>query len=70
MLIFFQDQIVLVVRCGIGLLPMLCVKSGLAKKVIALEQSSCIEYARRIIHDNSFSQQITLIQSSVITFFF
>lgn len=56
---------VLVVRSGIGLLPMLCVRNGHARKVIALEQSACIEYARRIINDNHYSDRITLIQDSV-----
>lgn len=57
---------VLVIRSGIGLLPLLCVRHGFAKKVIGLEQSACIEYARRIVEDNKYSNQITLIQSSVI----
>lgn len=58
----------LVIRCGIGLLPMLCVRNGKARKVIALEQSNCIEYARYIIKDNMYSHKITLIQSTVIIF--
>lgn len=57
---------VLVIRSGIGLLPLLCVRNGFAKKVIGLEQSACIEYARRIVEDNMYSNRITLIQSSVI----
>jgi len=57
--------VVLVIRCGIGLLPLLCARDGKAKKVIALEQSACIEYARRIITDNRYSTVITLVQSSV-----
>lgn len=65
----FQNKVVLVIRSGIGLLPLLCVQSGLAKKVIALEQSACIEYARRIVKDNNFSHKITFIQSSVINYF-
>lgn len=56
---------VLVIRCGIGLLPLLCARDGQAKKVIALEQSACIEYARRIVTDNRYSNTITLIQSNV-----
>lgn len=44
---------------------MLCARDGQAKRVIALEQSSCIEYARRIVTDNRYSTVITLIQSSV-----
>ncbi|XP_025196022.1 probable protein arginine N-methyltransferase 1.2 [Melanaphis sacchari] len=62
---YIKDKVVLVIRCGIGLLPLLCARDGQAKKVIALEQSSCIEYARRIITDNRYSTVITLIQSSV-----
>lgn len=62
---FIKDKIVLVIRSGIGLLPLLCARDGQAKKVIALEQSSCIEYARRIVTDNRYSTVITLIQSSV-----
>jgi len=57
--------VVLVIRCGIGLLPLLCARDGKAKKVIALEQSACIEYARRIITDNRYSTVITLVQSNV-----
>lgn len=45
---------------------MLCVRLGRAKKVIGLEKSDCIEYARRIVEDNAYSHVITLIQSSVI----
>lgn len=48
---------------------MLCVRVGGAKKVIGLEQSACIEYARRIIKDNNYCHKITLIQSSVIIYF-
>ncbi|XP_027840234.2 uncharacterized protein LOC114121922 [Aphis gossypii] len=62
---FIKDKIVLVIRSGIGLLPLLCARDGQAKRVIALEQSSCIEYARRIVTDNRYSTVITLIQSSV-----
>lgn len=47
----------------------MCVRSGMAKKVIALEESACIEYARRIVKDNSYGHLITLIQSSVIKYF-
>lgn len=68
-ILFFQNKVVLVIRSGIGLLPLLCVRDGLAKKVIALEQSACIEYARRIVKDNLYSHQITFIQSSVIKYF-
>lgn len=60
---------VLVIRCGVGLLPLMCVRSGKAEKVIALEESNCIEYARRIVKDNSYGHKITLIQSSVIKYF-
>jgi len=65
-----QDKVVLVIRCGIGFLPLLCVRFGFAKKVIGLEQSACIEYARRIVNDNFYSNQITLIQSSVKFYLF
>lgn len=68
--IYFKDKVVLVIRCGIGLLPLMCVRNGYARKVIALEESACIEYARLIIKDNGYSSKITLIQSSVITIFF
>lgn len=57
---------VLVVRSGIGFLPLLCARNGFAKRVIALEESACIEYARRIVEDNNYSHKITLIQSSVM----
>lgn len=61
---------VLIVRCGVGLLPLLCVRNGNAKKVIGLEQSACIEYARCVVKDNMYDDKITLIQSSVIKYFF
>lgn len=64
--LIFQGKVVLVIRCGIGLLPLLCLRTGRAKKVIALEQSACIEYARQIIIDNEYSNEVILIQSSVI----
>lgn len=70
MYFLFKDKIVLVIRCGIGLLPMLCIQNGHAKKVIALEQSACIDYARQVIHDNSYDKKITLIQSNVIRYIF
>lgn len=48
---------------------MMCVRLGGAKRVIAVEKSACIEYARRIVKDNGCSRKITLIQTSVIKYF-
>lgn len=70
MYFIFKDKVVLVIRCGIGLLPLLCVRNGCAKKVIALEQSACIDYARQVVIDNSYDDKITLIQSNVIKKYF
>jgi hypothetical protein len=58
--------VVLVIRGGIGFLPLLCARNGCAKKVIVLEESACIEYARQIVKDNNYCHKITLIQSSVM----
>ena len=44
----FQDKIVLDVGCGTGILSMFAAKAG-AAKVIGIDMSSIVEYARKIV---------------------
>ncbi|XP_050528964.1 uncharacterized protein LOC126898708 [Daktulosphaira vitifoliae] len=57
-----QNSVVMVLRTGLGLLAMMCVKHGRARKVIALESSSCAEYAEQIIKDNGLNHVITVLR--------
>ncbi|KAK6177341.1 hypothetical protein SNE40_015460 [Patella caerulea] len=60
----FKDKIVLDVGCGTGILSMFAAKAG-AKKVIGIECSSIIDYAKKIIIDNKFENTITLVKGKV-----
>ncbi|XP_073986426.1 arginine methyltransferase 1 isoform X2 [Rhodnius prolixus] len=60
----FKDKIVLDVGCGTGILSMFAAKAG-AKKVIGIECSNIVEYARRIVADNDLSHIITIVKGKV-----
>ena len=60
----FEDKIILDVGCGTGILSMFAVQAG-AKHVYAVDCSSIIEQATRIVRDNGMSDKITLIQGKM-----
>lgn len=59
-----QGKVVLDIGCGTGILSMFAAKSG-AAKVIGIECSNIVEYAKQIVEDNRFSNIITLIKGKV-----
>lgn len=54
-------QIVLDVRCGMGILSMFAAIAG-AKHVYAIDKSNIVQLTRRIVHDNRLSNKITIVQ--------
>lgn len=60
----FKDKIVLDVGCGTGILSMFAAKAG-AKHVIAVDMSSIIGMAQKIVDLNGFSDKITLLQGKL-----
>lgn len=60
----FKNQIIVDVRCGLGVLSMFCVIAG-AKHVYAIEDSAIVQLAKRIIQSNGFDDKITIIQGKV-----
>lgn len=57
-------QIVLDVGCGTGILSMFSAQAG-AKHVYAVDCSSIIDQAKKIVEINGFSDKITLIKGKV-----
>ena len=60
----FENKIILDVGCGTGILSMFAVQAG-AKHVYAVDCSSIINSAKRIVNDNNMSDKITLIQGKM-----
>ena len=60
----FENKIILDVGCGTGILSMFAVQAG-ARHVYAVDCSSIIEQAKKIVSDNGMSNKITLIQGKV-----
>merc|ERR1711936_909933 len=59
----FQDN-VLDVGCGTGILSMFAAKAG-AAKVIGVDMSSIVEYARKIVKENNLSDKIEILRGKV-----
>lgn len=60
----FRGKVVLDVGCGTGVLSMFAAKAG-AAKVIGIECSSIVDYARRIVKANNLDHVVTLIKGKV-----
>lgn len=61
---YFKDKIVLDVGCGTGILSMFAAKAG-AKKVYAVDNSTIINKARRIVKENGLEDIIEFVQGKV-----
>ena len=60
----FAGKIVLDVGCGSGILSMMAARAG-AAQVIAVDNSSVITVARRIVAENNLQDTITLIRGKI-----
>lgn len=60
----FFLQVVLDVGCGTGILSMFAAKAG-AAKVIAVDCSNIVDYARQVVIDNKLTDVITVIKGKV-----
>lgn len=60
----FKGKIVLDIGCGTGILSMFAAKAG-ASKVIGIECSNIVEYAKKIVDANNLSDVITIIKGKV-----
>lgn len=60
----FRGKIVLDIGCGTGILSMFAAKAG-AAKVIGIECSNIVEYAKKIVEANHLSDVITILKGKV-----
>lgn len=60
----FKGKIVLDVGCGTGILSMFAAKAG-AAKVIAVDCSNIVDYARQVIVDNNMTEVISVVKGKV-----
>jgi cyclopropane fatty-acyl-phospholipid synthase-like methyltransferase len=60
----FKGKTVLDVGCGTGILSMFAAKAG-AAKVIGVDMSSIVDYAKKIVEDNNMSDVVTIIRGKV-----
>jgi ribosomal protein L11 methylase PrmA len=61
---YFKGKVVLDVGCGTGILSMVAARAG-AKKVVGVDESSILDYTRKIVAKNGFSDVITLVQGRI-----
>ncbi|XP_037944680.1 protein arginine N-methyltransferase 1 [Teleopsis dalmanni] len=60
----FRDKVVLDVGCGTGILSMFAAKAG-AAKVIAVDCSNIVEYARQVVIDNNLEGIIHVVKGKI-----
>ena len=60
----FKNKVVLDVGCGTGILSMFAAKAG-AAKVIGVDMSSIVDYAKKIVEANGLSDTVTIIRGKV-----
>lgn len=61
---YFKDKVVLDVGCGTGILSMFAAKAG-AKKVIAVDNSEMLNYAKKIVARNGLEGQIFCVKGKI-----
>lgn len=59
-----NEQIVLNVRCGLGLLAMTAAKAG-AKHVYAIDKSQIVDLTRKVVYQNGYADRISVIHGNV-----
>ncbi|XP_054264862.1 protein arginine N-methyltransferase 1-like [Macrosteles quadrilineatus] len=60
----FKGKIVLDIGCGTGILSMFAAKAG-ASKVIGIECSNIVDYAKQIVEANNLSEVVTIVKGKV-----
>jgi protein arginine N-methyltransferase 1 len=60
----FKGKIVLDIGCGTGILSMFAAKAG-AARVIGIECSNIVEYAKKIVEANQLSDIVTILKGKV-----
>ncbi|KDR06666.1 protein arginine N-methyltransferase 1 isoform X1 [Zootermopsis nevadensis] len=60
----FKGKVVLDIGCGTGILSMFAAKAG-AARVIGIECSNIVEYAKQIVEANQLSDVVTIVKGKV-----